>query len=325
MKNLKSIQIVDYVKYSRSILMVLATVFAANGAMAADSYIGTTSGTPKCDDSTLGSSASITVKAAWCQNCNTTNANATCQLTAANGTCTYVTACNEGYGVEANEVHGASTYAPVCDLHDYDISYTYSNPNGTTVTNSNPVKYNVTTATFTLADASRNYYTFNGWCVGSASCSNPVKASSTDKTSITIPKGTTGDKAFFAKFTPMNYTITLNLNGGTASATANPTSYNYESAEITLNNPTKSGYTFAGWCDNAALTSNCQTTKKIAAKSNGNKTYYAKWTKAITYDANGGSGHSGGATTCVLDATFALPTTAPTKSGFTFAGWTVSK
>lgn len=138
---------------------------------------------------------------------------------------------------------------PICDLHNYTISYTYSNSSGTTVTNSNPATYTVETETFTLADASRNYYTFNGWCVGSATCSNPVKASSSDKTSITISKGTTGDKAFFAKFTPISYTITLELNGGTAptGANANPTSYNYESAAITLKNPTKSGFTFAGW------------------------------------------------------------------------------
>lgn len=216
---------------------------------------------------------------------------------------------------------------PICDLHNYTISYTYSNSSGTTVTNSNPATYTVETETFTLADASRNYYTFNGWCVGSATCSDPVKASSPDKSSITTNKAKPTDLAFLAIFTPIDYTITYNLNGGTAptGSDANPTSYNYESAAITLNNPTRTGFIFAGWCDDASLPEDCDIDKTIAAKSHGNKTYYAKWRKNISYDANGGSGHSPVSGYCISDETFTLPKTAPTKSGFTFAGWTVSK
>ena len=42
------------------------------------------------------------------------------------------------------------------------------------------------------------------------------------------------------------YTITYDLDGGTVS-TPNPTTYTKGSSSITLNNPTKSGYTFKGW------------------------------------------------------------------------------
>lgn len=45
---------------------------------------------------------------------------------------------------------------------------------------------------------------------------------------------------------PIDYTISYDLNGGTAS---NPVSYNVESNTFTLNNPTRAGYTFAGWCE----------------------------------------------------------------------------
>ena len=44
----------------------------------------------------------------------------------------------------------------------------------------------------------------------------------------------------------VTYTISYTLNSGTV-ATANPTSYNITSNAITLNNPTRTGYTFAGW------------------------------------------------------------------------------
>lgn len=47
------------------------------------------------------------------------------------------------------------------------------------------------------------------------------------------------------KFTTNSYTITYNLNGGT-NASGNPTSAKYGTT-VTISNPTKTGYTFAGW------------------------------------------------------------------------------
>lgn len=48
--------------------------------------------------------------------------------------------------------------------------------------------------------------------------------------------------------------------------------------EITIGIPTREGYTFDGWCDDAELTQNCTTEKVIPAGSTGDKTFYAKWT-----------------------------------------------
>jgi uncharacterized protein (TIGR02145 family)/uncharacterized repeat protein (TIGR02543 family) len=60
-------------------------------------------------------------------------------------------------------------------------------------------------------------------------------------------------------------------------ATANPTSYTIESAAITLNNPTRTGYTFAGWTGSNGTTA--QATVTIPAGSTGNKSYTATWTE----------------------------------------------
>ncbi|MBO4245342.1 MAG: InlB B-repeat-containing protein [Bacilli bacterium] len=49
-----------------------------------------------------------------------------------------------------------------------------------------------------------------------------------------------------AKYKINNYSISYNLDEGTV-AKANPTNYNVESKSITLNNPTKEGYSFSGW------------------------------------------------------------------------------
>ena len=42
-----------------------------------------------------------------------------------------------------------------------------------------------------------------------------------------------------------NYSVSYNLNGGSASG--NPTGYNVNTLPVRLNNPTKTGYTFTGW------------------------------------------------------------------------------
>ena len=49
---------------------------------------------------------------------------------------------------------------------------------------------------------------------------------------------------------------------------------------------------------------------------------YTANTINITWDGNGGSTPTGGATSCTYDSTFNLPA-APTKTGYTFAGWAV--
>ena len=71
------------------------------------------------------------------------------------------------------------------------------------------------------------------------------------------------------------YTITYNLNDGSV-ATANTTSYTWETASFTLNNPTKLGYWFNGWTGSNGNTPN--TTVTIANHSHGNKSYTANWT-----------------------------------------------
>jgi uncharacterized repeat protein (TIGR02543 family) len=76
----------------------------------------------------------------------------------------------------------------------------------------------------------------------------------------------------------ISYTITYNLDGGAVSA-ANPENYTVESGEITLANPTREGYTFAGWSgpgiDGKALR------VTIPAGSMGNREYTANWTVAL--------------------------------------------
>ena len=121
-----------------------------------------------------------------------------------------------------------------------------------------------------------------------------------------------------------NYNITYNLNGGTIpSNKANPTKFNIDTATITLNNPTKEGYTFTGWTG-----SNGQIPQKTVSitpdETNiGNKTYVANWEKeasthTISFDSNGGSDVE--EITFTDDGHIIEPTT-PKKDGYKFVGW----
>ena|GEM_PF-2707472 len=84
----------------------------------------------------------------------------------------------------------------------------------------------------------------------------------------------TGPTTIAATFTATNYTIAYDLAGGSV-ASDNPTSYTIESEAITLNNPTKTGYTFAGWTGTGLA--EATTTVTIAAGSTGNRSYTATW------------------------------------------------
>ena len=149
----------------------------------------------------------------------------------------------------------------------YTISYLL---NGGTISNQKEY-YTVNDETFTLNNPTKSGGTFLGWTGSNGS---------TAQTSVTVAKGSTGNKTYTANWTLTTYTITYNLNGGSVSS-ANPTSYNAATASFTLNNPTKSGYTFVGWTGSNGSTA--QTSVNIAKGSTGNKTYKANWIECNIY------------------------------------------
>lgn len=191
---------------------------------------------------------------------------------------------------------------------NYTITYIL---NGGTITEANPPTYTVETPITGLRNPSKTNYTFVGWYDNAAFTGSAV-------TSISI--GTTGNLTLYAKWSPVNFTITYTLNGGTNSA-QNPASYTVETAAITLAAPTRSGYTFMGWYDNEAFTGAVIT--GIASGSTGNRVLYARWsiiTYTITYSLNGGTITETNPSTYTVE-TPAIILHNPSKTNYTFAGW----
>lgn len=121
------------------------------------------------------------------------------------------------------------------------------------------------------------------------------------------------------------YPISYDLAGGSV-ATANPTTYTYETATFSLNNPTKLGYDFTGWTGSNGNTP--QTTVTIGNHSHGNKSYMANWnanTYSIRFNANDGTGTAATGTmsnqSFTYDVAQNLTANAFERTGYTFAGW----
>jgi uncharacterized repeat protein (TIGR02543 family) len=157
-------------------------------------------------------------------------------------------------------------------------------------------------------------YTFDGWNIKEDGTGTPNYAAGDSYTP-------TGNVTLYAKWNAVpTYTIAYELNGGTVSST-NPTSYTAETATFTLNNPTKTGYTFAGWTGANGTT--LQTTVTITLGSTGNKNYIANYTPItynIEYNLDGGTETSNPTSYTIETPTITLKE--PTKTGYTFAGWT---
>ncbi len=171
-----------------------------------------------------------------------------------------------------------------------------------------PDHYTVEDPTFTLKQATRAGYTFEGWYTSSSYSGDRILA---------IEKGSSGDKTLYAKWSdPIQYTAILDANGGTAEESS--ISFTVVSDQLPLPTPQKTGYIFAGWYPDEKFED--AEVKSIASGSVGNRTYYAKWTPeqfTIKYNVNGGDSIVNG--TYTIESIVNLPEAS--RTGYTFAGW----
>ena len=112
-------------------------------------------------------------------------------------------------------------------------------PNGGTPNENQEITTEEESYTLPECPFSRTGYTFDGWATsanGSVIYENKETIENLNGTAVNL----------YAKWTPIQYAITYNLNGGT-NHVSNPAKYTIETSTITLQAPTKTGYTFGGW------------------------------------------------------------------------------
>ena len=198
---------------------------------------------------------------------------------------------------------GDKTYIENWKLTEYNITMDLNGGSG-----QEKVVYTMTDEDFELPTPTRNGYEFVGWT---------GEDITTPQTSVKIPKGSTGNKAYTANWQVIEYTITLDTNGGPV---VSPIKYTVEDT-FTLPYILRPGYEFAGWTlDGSGMLP--FTPLIIYPGTTGDLHYKAEWRLAeytITMDLNGGSGQEKVVYT-ITDEEFELPT--PTRNGYEFVGWT---
>ena len=195
------------------------------------------------------------------------------------------TATQAQYGKNASYTANKSVklYA-VWQANTYNISYVL---NGGTNNSSNPSTYTYGKGA-TLSNATKQGYTFDGWYTESTFENKITSISTTQTGNITV----------YAKYNEITYTLTYDLAGGSlATGKVNPSNYTIGMTDFTLNNPTKTGYSFKGWTggvvnakgelDNTAKTGTTENTTTpqtilvIKQGSLGNRKYTANWVDDI--------------------------------------------
>ena len=198
---------------------------------------------------------------------------------------------------------GDKTYIENWELTEYNITMDLNGGSG-----QEKVVYTMTDEDFELPTPTRNGYEFVGWT---------GEGITTPQTSVKIPKGSTGNKAYTANWQVIEYTITLDTNGGPV---VSPIKYTVEDS-FTLPYLLRTGYEFVGWTlDGSGMLP--FTPLIIYPGTTGDLHYKAEWRLAeytITMDLDGGSGQEKVVYT-ITDEDFELPT--PTRNGYEFVGWT---
>ena len=159
-------------------------------------------------------------------------------------------------------IDGAGNVSDTTTYKIPDATITFNGNGGSVSFASKTVSYASTIGN--LPTASRNGYTFKQWNANNSGTSDII----TSDYKMIWPSNHT----VYAIWVPINYTISYNLNGGSAN---NKSSYNIETDTFTLSNPTKNGYTFTGWTGSNGSTK--QTSVSIAKGSTGNKSYTANY------------------------------------------------
>lgn len=141
---------------------------------------------------------------------------------------------------------------------------------------------------------------------------NGDSATKTVSFSVTVPAWT-------------SYKVSYNANGGSGAPSAQ-TKWKDQTLTLSSTKPTRTGYTFSKW-NTASGGTGTSYSAGGSYTANAAATLYAQWTAnkyTITFNANGGTG---GPTTQTktYGVTLTLSTSKPTRTNYTFKGWSTSK
>ena len=190
----------------------------------------------------------------------------------------------------------------------YDITYELD---GGTNADGNPATYTVESEAITLAAPTRMGYNFEGWT---------YDGQEEPEETVTIEKGSTGDRTYTAVWTAKTFTVTLDFNDDTTENKTITVTFDSTFGAAADNGwvaaPARAGYEFAGWYDNAQFEGDVYTAEtKVSAELVEGFTLYANWT-AHRWDVS----VDGEVTQVENNGTYQL-TVPEAQADKTFMGW----
>ncbi len=181
----------------------------------------------------------------------------------------------EGWTPAVEEVTGDATYTATYTSVKNKYTVTWKDESGDVLETDTEVEYGVTPSydgeTPTKAATAEYTYTFEGW--------------------TPAIETVTGEATYIATYTetqvtpiiPTTYTVTFNTDGG--SAVTEQTIEEGQKATRPTTNPTKTGYTFAGWYTSSEFTTEFDFDTVITTDTE----IFAKWTKNQSFGGGGSS------------------------------------
>ena len=150
------------------------------------------------------------------------------------------------------------------DAITYNISYDLD---GGTATN--PATYNAESDAITLNNPVKTGYTFTGWSGTGLTGENNM--------TVTIAKGSTGDRTYTAHFSQNSYTVKFDTVGG--SSISDKTGVTWTDTVLSgITAPTKDGWEFTGWkCGDMTVNANTKYSDLAANDTAASITLVAQW------------------------------------------------
>lgn len=175
----------------------------------------------------------------------------------------------------------------------------------------------------------RDGYSFNGWNESADGTGTvwALNAAGTYESGQPWTWTYTKDINLYAQWKANTYVISYDAQGGTG-APANQTKVHDTPLTLSSTIPTKTGYNFKGW-GTYPNTTEVVYTAGGSYTNNQEHVLYAVWEPnkySITFDANGGTGAPAKIEYSYSPSgSFVLTSTKPTRTGYTFLGWSLDK
>ena len=180
-------------------------------------------------------------------------------------------------------------------------------------------------ASLTVNGYTKTGYTFTGWNTQYDGGGNAYTDSETVSNLASEEGGTV---ILFAQWRANHYTIIFDGNTADGGSTSDQPMIYDQTADLTANGYTKTGYTFAGWNtqddgDGTSYTDG-QNVSNLTSVEGETVTLFAQWRAnhyTIRFDGNTADGGNTADQPMIYDAAVNLTANGYTKTGYAFAGW----